>query len=108
MKALELTDILPGEMGIQVGKEKEEPAISISKPSTDTKFEMLLEILKHINEEESDAKVIIFTFFLGTSRYLAERLNHEGFPALPRIGGRRSLTPASARSRRTWPKDPSI
>jgi superfamily II DNA or RNA helicase len=52
----------------------------------DTKLATLIEILSAIRHEEPDAKVLIFTYFVGTSLYLAERLTAAGWRAL-RIAG---------------------
>jgi len=46
-------------------------------PKTDSKYERLVEVLKSLWAEDPTRKVIIFTFFIGTSRYLADRLAKE-------------------------------
>jgi superfamily II DNA or RNA helicase len=58
----------------------------------DSKFEKLLEILKTIESEEPGAKVLIFTYFVGTSKYLSRRLTECGITAL-RIAGDVPSTP---------------
>src|SRR5262249_23474138 len=52
----------------------------------DSKFEKLLELLRMVWGEDPAAKVLIFTYFVGTSRYLEAELTARGFPAL-RIAG---------------------
>jgi superfamily II DNA or RNA helicase len=84
-EAVELTDILPSEVPAQSSKTK------LSKPThgwsgADSKLMELKQILKHIWEEEPTAKVLIFTFFRGTARYLEKSLNENGWPTL-RIDG---------------------
>lgn len=85
--AVELTDILPTELAADPSPAEPQ---SLPVPSrfrgSDSKFEKLLELLEQVQQEEPDAKVLIFTFFVGTSRYLQERLTAKGFTAL-RIAG---------------------
>jgi len=80
-EASEITDILPSEAG-GVGNvdatERPLPAL----PQHDSKFEKLLELLRAAWEEDEKAKILIFTFFVGTAKYVAERLNRAGYPAL--------------------------
>jgi len=52
----------------------------------DSKFDKLVEILRAIDEEEPGAKVLLFTFFVGTSKYLARRLRELGWET-ERIAG---------------------
>ncbi len=64
----------------------------IPLPARDCKYEKLREILDKVLTEDPARKVIVFTFFTGTSSYLADRLNDEGIPAL-RIAGDVSSNP---------------
>jgi len=48
----------------------------------DSKFRGLVEVLHHLDVEESDAKVLVFTFFKRTVQYLKQRLADEGIYAL--------------------------
>jgi ERCC4-related helicase len=45
----------------------------------DSKFNILAELLNQIRSEEPAARVIIFTFFVGTAEYLTQRLTQLGF-----------------------------
>ena len=54
--------------------------------SRDSKLEKLLEALRLVDDKEPGAKVLIFTFFVGTSRYLKDELTRRGFRA-ERIAG---------------------
>lgn len=58
----------------------------LTRPPRDSKLERLLEILHGIERETPGAKVLIFTYFVGTSRYLADALNTRGIRTL-RIAG---------------------
>jgi superfamily II DNA or RNA helicase len=58
----------------------------------DSKFSELKRILEFLDAEKPNAKVLVFTYFVGTSRYLEDRLNAEGISAL-RIAGDVSSTP---------------
>ena len=58
----------------------------VQLPPVDSKFDKLLEILELILKEDPTRKVLLFTFFTGTSMYLLERLNQLGIPTL-RIAG---------------------
>lgn len=83
-EAIELTDILPGDLD-----EREDdrlPQDGLIPSIVDSKYDRLREILGQIWKKEPDAKVLIFTFFVGTSTYLCERLQSQGIPAL-RISG---------------------
>jgi SNF2 family DNA or RNA helicase/polyhydroxyalkanoate synthesis regulator phasin len=83
--AAELSDILPSDIPAKVDKKP----LSGSRPTwsgVDSKLLGLKEILNHIWEEEPDAKVLIFTFFRGTARYLERKLSDYGWRTL-RIDG---------------------
>jgi SNF2 family DNA or RNA helicase len=85
--AVEITDILPTDLpdaALPPDPTTAQPAPAA--PGRDSKFEKLLELLALVDQEESGAKVLVFTFFVGTSRYLQERLTAHGYPAL-RIAG---------------------
>jgi superfamily II DNA or RNA helicase len=86
-EALELTDILPSDSPATAAQRTPELAPpSLAGAWSDSKYETLRELLRHVWEEEPDAKVLIFTFFAGTSNYLVDRLSQEGVSAL-RIAG---------------------
>jgi ATP-dependent helicase HepA len=81
----------------QPGRTRREPGEARRRPVwphqvSDSKFDKLLELLRLIREAEPGAKVLVFTYFVETSRYLAERLEQEGWPAL-RIAGDVPSTP---------------
>lgn len=52
----------------------------------DSKFRGLVEVLHLLDDEEADAKVLVFTFFKRTARYLQQRLADEGIQALVMTG----------------------
>jgi superfamily II DNA or RNA helicase len=85
-ESVEITDILPSEAAVTV---TEVPG-TLTRPDLrlprDSKFEKLRTILEQVWTEEPNAKVLIFTFFVGTSKYLERRLSAEGVPCL-RISG---------------------
>ena len=58
----------------------------VALPPTDSKFNELIKNLRLILEEDPKRKVLLFTFFTGTSMYLLDRLNKEGISTL-RIAG---------------------
>lgn len=83
--SVELTDILPSELlslPEDAGRDIEPGGWS----GTDSKFAKLEELLTHVWAEEPDAKVLIFTFFRGTARYLEKNLTEKGWPTF-RIDG---------------------
>lgn len=84
--AVELTDILPSDTAADPTTEQNTPASPTRVLARDSKFEKLLELLALVHQEEPGAKVLIFTYFVGTSRYLQRRLSQKGFLAL-RIAG---------------------
>ena len=55
-------------------------------PARDSKYEKFHEALMGLLLEHPNRKVMVFTFFVGTSRYLADKLNDAGIKAL-RIAG---------------------
>jgi SNF2 family DNA or RNA helicase len=57
-----------------------------SRLSVDSKYNKLRELLNGIWAQEPSAKVLIFTFFVGTATYLHDRLMAEGIRSL-RIAG---------------------
>ena len=54
---------------------------------TDTKFKRLMEVAGAYLKLHPHEKIILFTTFRPTARYVAERLNEEGLPALLLWGG---------------------
>lgn len=54
---------------------------------TDTKFKRLMEVAGAYLKQHPQEKIILFTTFRPTARYVAERLNEEGLPALLLWGG---------------------
>lgn len=85
-EAVELTDILPAEVDDAARLPETPTSLVPGGLSHDSKFEKLLEILAKVQAEESGAKVLIFTFFVGTARYLQKQLTDRGILAL-RIAG---------------------
>ncbi len=85
-EAVEISDILPGDIRIGGRAEVGRPSPPAAWSGSDSKFQQLLEILRVAWAEEPDAKVLIFTFFVGTSKYLEQRLAQSGYPTL-RISG---------------------
>ena len=81
-EASELTDILPSEAGGAAVAHHVDRSRLPTLPSRDSKFEKLLEVLRAAWDEDSTAKVLIFTFFVGTAKYVAERLRKEGHSTL--------------------------
>lgn len=111
-EAVELTDILPSEVPSQPGQ------TTIGKPidgwsGTDSKFAKLKEILNNVWAEEPNAKVLIFTFFRGTARYLEKHLTECGWPAI-RIDGdipsdpRRPAVDERGKRIRQFQMDPNV
>jgi len=86
--AVELSDIPPSEVEEDVRDQSSQgpPFAPGVWTRRDSKYEKLREILQAVWEEEPTAKVLIFTFFVGTASYLTQRLTNEGFPSL-RIAG---------------------
>lgn len=111
--ASELTDIMPSELprNLSVGSEYRPGTICF--PPRDSKLEQLLEVLREIDRTDPGAKVLIFTFFVGTSSYLQEQLTARGFPAL-RIAGdvpsepRRPLLDERGKRMRQFREDVSV
>jgi len=87
-KAVELTDILPSEVAESAHRAVHSSTAEkkITWSGKDSKFEKLQEILAAVWNGEPGAKILVFTFFVGTSKYLARRLTEIGYPAL-RIAG---------------------
>ncbi|MBN8604257.1 MAG: DEAD/DEAH box helicase [Planctomycetes bacterium] len=84
----ELCDILPSEFGddFEIDSSKLKPIQSSGWTGPDSKFEKFTSILEEIWKQEAENKVLIFTFFKGTARYLEERLSERGIGVL-RIDG---------------------
>jgi SNF2 family DNA or RNA helicase len=80
-EASEITDILPSEAAGVGGGEATGRTLP-NLPRRDSKFEKLLEVLRAAREEDVNAKVLIFTFFVGTAKYVAERLTKAGYSSL--------------------------
>ena len=63
--------------------EELEHIISVAKQAefqhTDVKVEKLVDIIDEILSEDREQKIIIFTEFVGTQKYLENLLNHRGF-----------------------------
>jgi len=47
--------------------------------TTDTKYVEFLKALRALDEEAPDAKIIVFSFFKGTLKYLERKLAHDGY-----------------------------
>jgi ERCC4-related helicase len=83
----EISDISVGDIGgPNTPSIKSNQTTALTWTGPDSKFEKLLTILLAIEEEEEGAKVLIFTYFVGTSKYLTERLSEKGIATL-RIAG---------------------
>ncbi|MBM3744425.1 MAG: DEAD/DEAH box helicase [Acidobacteria bacterium] len=80
--ATEITDILPSEVEPMAQPENVVPGRALAVPACDSKFTRLLELLQAVWQEEADAKILIFTFFVGTAKYLADRLGRAGHRSL--------------------------
>lgn len=52
----------------------------------DTKFEALFQALSDTFEDDDDAKVVLFSYFKGTLRYLEKKLSERGIPCI-RVDG---------------------
>lgn len=87
-EAVELSDIPPSEVNDHgPGRSPLSPGHpSVRWRWGDSKYDKLREILHAVWAEEPSAKVLIFTFFVGTANYLSQRLTGEGFRSL-RISG---------------------
>ncbi|HBI46033.1 MAG TPA: hypothetical protein DDY78_24735 [Planctomycetales bacterium] len=86
-EAVELTDILPTDLPANgLPPDSGSSSLPFQLQGRDSKFEKLVELLELVRQEDADAKVLIFTFFVGTSRYLQKHLTARGFAAL-RIAG---------------------
>lgn len=84
----ELCDILPSEFGddSEIDSSTLKSIHSSGWTGSDSKFEKFTSILEEIWKEETENKVLVFTFFKGTARYLEERLSERGIGVL-RIDG---------------------
>jgi superfamily II DNA or RNA helicase len=80
--AVEMSDISPSEAERIAGHNPDRGFQVPSLPAHDSKLEWLVEILTNIEAEGPRTKVLIFTFFVGTAKYLASRLTRAGFPAI--------------------------
>ena len=86
--SLEETDISPEDILCDIGMSGEAGNVSLGAwVGPDSKYERLQEILKGTWLEEPGTKFIVFTFFVGTSRYLVRRLGEEGITAVRIAGG---------------------
>ncbi len=79
-QAEELTDIPPSE--IDATNQTGVSTTFLPALTHDSKFLKFREILAQISKDEPSAKVLVFTFFKGTARYLARELERLGFAAL--------------------------
>jgi superfamily II DNA or RNA helicase len=83
----ENSDILPSEVpDARRSAEMAKPTNNFAWSGRDSKYEKLREILNQTWSEEPNAKILIFTFFVGTSKYLLRRLTEAGIGTL-RIAG---------------------
>jgi superfamily II DNA or RNA helicase len=83
----ELCDILPSEITYSGKPDDGGPSIIMGRwDGPDSKFAKFNEILDSVWTEEPGAKLLVFTFFKGTARYLERRLTEKGIEAL-RIDG---------------------
>lgn len=85
----------------------------VAAPNVDSKYAKLREILGHVWSDDPSAKVLIFTFFVGTAKYLIDRLAADGVTAL-RISGDIVSTPRQpdkderGKRMRSFREDPTI
>jgi ATP-dependent helicase HepA len=86
--AVETTDLFDPNLPKDRDKLSDVPPI----PGHDSKLSLLLEQLRRVDDKEPGAKVIVFTFFLGTSHYLQEQLEKHGIRC-ERIAGDVPSTP---------------
>lgn len=49
---------------------------------TDSKFAKLLEVIAHVRQEDPNSKILLFSFFRGTLRYLEKQLKARGIQPL--------------------------
>lgn len=84
--SIELTDILPSELRGLAPDSKQPSSALPAWTGKDSKFEKFEEILDLIWEREPDAKILVFTFFKGTARYIQGRIEAKGVKSL-RIDG---------------------
>ncbi len=109
----ELSDILPGDIANLASGKESSTSVAVSFSGRDSKFQKLREILGNVWAEEPDAKVLIFTFFVGTAKYLERRLAEDGHSTL-RISGEIPSTPRRpenderGKRMRQFREDPSI
>ena len=80
-ESTELSDVLPSEINLPPGEEPRDVGV-VGLPSQDSKFNKLLELLETVWSDEPDAKVLIFSFFVGTVKYIADRLEARGHSTL--------------------------
>jgi|GEM_PF-3324914 len=57
-------------------------AQSLLESGSDSKYARLLEVIKGLLLKDSTAKVVVFSFYKGTLRYLNRRLSADGIPAV--------------------------
>jgi len=83
----ELTDILPSDLGRNFTVAESEPPFLPTKwEGPDSKYAKFEEILETVWSAEPNAKLLVFTFFKGTARYLERRISDAGVKVL-RIDG---------------------
>ena len=78
----ESTDIVPSDVVGTLERDAPTEPSSQTWRGVDSKYEKFREILDEIWRQEPDAKVLVFSFFKGTVRYLNRRLNDDGHFAL--------------------------
>jgi SNF2 family DNA or RNA helicase len=84
--AVELTDILPSEAGAEIAGSNSLREVNADSTFTDSKLKHLDELLAQVWSEDPSAKILVFTYFVGTAKYLENRLNQQAIPTL-RISG---------------------
>jgi SNF2 family DNA or RNA helicase len=85
--AVDQTDIVPEALPPdEVQAEPMPLAHELAWDGVDSKYDLLWEVLQSIWQGEPQAKILVFTFFVGTSVYLVRRLAEKGIEAL-RIAG---------------------
>ncbi|MGF1583061.1 MAG: SNF2-related protein [Gemmataceae bacterium] len=86
-EAVDQVDVLPSDLNLPARSESEPlPSVNVAWSCRDSKYDGFRQMLAEIWETDPNSKVIVFTFFVGTSKYLTQRLEEEGVRTL-RIAG---------------------
>ena len=80
--ASESIDILPSELTASSNSESSSELKAGHDNLVDSKFERLQELVCQIQQKEPGTKILMFTFFRGTAKYLQKKLEESGFKSL--------------------------